>query len=236
MKCFIYWTADLKSSKPWSSQLWTQFKQLQSLFQASTRNCLNCVHNCDDHGLLDSSECYKCWKMWEVLSLPRCSRMRVEMCRNNWHYILHKWIHARHANGDGKARDPSHLQIKNNNSHSWQLTRPDLLHQYYQSLFDLLDVFLLWCPTKKLKKRRQINANEAQFWLADWLYFNIRQLRQQWKLFSDWFITCLCPGSLDRRASEITNKMAAVGLCTVVYGYAWQCTAMYDCVRLCMGM
>ena len=28
MKCFIYWTADLKSSKLWSSQLWTQFKQL----------------------------------------------------------------------------------------------------------------------------------------------------------------------------------------------------------------
>ena len=28
MKCFIYWTADFKSSKLWSSQLWTQFKQL----------------------------------------------------------------------------------------------------------------------------------------------------------------------------------------------------------------
>ena len=24
MKCFIYWTEDLKSSKPWSSQFWTQ--------------------------------------------------------------------------------------------------------------------------------------------------------------------------------------------------------------------
>ena len=29
MKCFLYWTADLKSSKLWSSQLWTQFKQLR---------------------------------------------------------------------------------------------------------------------------------------------------------------------------------------------------------------
>ena len=29
MKGFIYWTADLKSSKLWSSQLWTQFKQLR---------------------------------------------------------------------------------------------------------------------------------------------------------------------------------------------------------------
>ena len=28
MKCFMHWTADLKSSKLWSSQLWTQFKQL----------------------------------------------------------------------------------------------------------------------------------------------------------------------------------------------------------------
>ena len=27
MECFIYWIADLKSSKVWSSQLWTQFKQ-----------------------------------------------------------------------------------------------------------------------------------------------------------------------------------------------------------------
>ena len=24
------------------------------IFQASIRNCLNCVHNCDDHGLLDA--------------------------------------------------------------------------------------------------------------------------------------------------------------------------------------
>ena len=29
MKCFIYWTADLKSSELWPSQLWTQFKQLR---------------------------------------------------------------------------------------------------------------------------------------------------------------------------------------------------------------
>ena len=29
MKCFIYWTANLKSSKLWSSELWTQFKQLR---------------------------------------------------------------------------------------------------------------------------------------------------------------------------------------------------------------
>ena len=29
MKCFIYWTADLKSIQLWSSQLRTQFKQLR---------------------------------------------------------------------------------------------------------------------------------------------------------------------------------------------------------------
>ena len=84
MKCFIYWTADLKSSKPLSSQLWTQFKQLRveacksqdfngvwtrdlaipvrghdtnevSRYREVTgSNCLNCVHNCDNHGLLHS--------------------------------------------------------------------------------------------------------------------------------------------------------------------------------------
>ena len=63
MKCFIYSTADLKSSKPWSSQFWsnlsnceqkpekvrtsTRFEPMTSrywcaLFQASVRNCLNC--------------------------------------------------------------------------------------------------------------------------------------------------------------------------------------------------
>ena len=65
MKCFIYWTADFKSSKAWSSQLYNERNlsncvekpekknPLKSwLFQASLRNCLNCVHNCDDHGLL----------------------------------------------------------------------------------------------------------------------------------------------------------------------------------------
>ena len=30
MKGFIYWTADLKSSRPWSSQFWTQSKQLRT--------------------------------------------------------------------------------------------------------------------------------------------------------------------------------------------------------------
>ena len=64
IKYFICWTADLKSIKLWSSQLWTKFKQLRTearsrvqtplkswLFQASIR--LNCVHNCDDHSLLN---------------------------------------------------------------------------------------------------------------------------------------------------------------------------------------
>ena len=40
MKCFIYWTADLKPLKSW-------------LFQAFIRNCLNCIHNCDDQSSLD---------------------------------------------------------------------------------------------------------------------------------------------------------------------------------------
>ena len=28
------------------------------LFQASIRNCLNCVHKCDDHSLLESLDCF----------------------------------------------------------------------------------------------------------------------------------------------------------------------------------
>ena len=59
------------SSELWSSQWWTQFKQLRKeawksqdfngvqtplkswLFQASLRDCLNCVYHCDDHSSLD---------------------------------------------------------------------------------------------------------------------------------------------------------------------------------------
>ena len=37
MKCLIlYWTVDLKSSKLWSWQLWTQFKQLSEKVRTST--------------------------------------------------------------------------------------------------------------------------------------------------------------------------------------------------------
>ena len=32
------------------------------LFQASFRNCLNCVQNCDDHGLLDFKSAVQCMK------------------------------------------------------------------------------------------------------------------------------------------------------------------------------
>ena len=60
----------ITSSQLWSSQLWTQFKQLRKPEKVRTstgwtldpvevltfsgfRNCLNCVHNCDDHSWLD---------------------------------------------------------------------------------------------------------------------------------------------------------------------------------------
>ena len=45
VKCFIYWTADLKSIKPWSSQLWTQFKQLHR--EAWKSQDFNGVWTCD---------------------------------------------------------------------------------------------------------------------------------------------------------------------------------------------
>ena len=35
MKCFIYWTVDLKSCKLWSSQLWMQFKQMLNIWNIS---------------------------------------------------------------------------------------------------------------------------------------------------------------------------------------------------------
>ena len=136
--------------------------------------------------------------MWEVLPLPRCSRMRVEMFpRRNRHCILHKWIYARHANGDGKARDPSHLQIKNKNSRTWSRklainTSRSFAPIFWISLWFARRVLvflmpnkLLWPATNRhkcsafLRLRRNIEnwrkgakmiANEAQFWLADWLY------------------------------------------------------------------
>ena len=158
MKHFICWTADLKWSKLWSSQLWTQFKELHIeawksqnfngvqtrdlaipvrrsnqlsyeatdvgswsfvsrnepvrnefevvykkfstsvasllswlerrtgiarsrvesplkswFFQASIRNCLNCVHNCADHGLLD----FNAFNLHYTFTLHTFFRVRV---------------------------------------------------------------------------------------------------------------------------------------------------------------
>ena len=67
MKCFIYWSVDVKSSKLRSSQLRTQFQQLRIeawksqyfngvevlTFSGLYTQLLNCVHNCDDHSLLN---------------------------------------------------------------------------------------------------------------------------------------------------------------------------------------
>ena len=65
MKWTIYWPADMKSSKLWSSQLygrnfcncihnWMQLQNCSLLWtQNSLCNCKNCIHNCKDHSLLD---------------------------------------------------------------------------------------------------------------------------------------------------------------------------------------
>ena len=73
MKYFIYWTADWKSSKPWSAQLWTQFKQLRiealksqdfnGVWTSWTRwlsklKALAINANCWYNGF---SNCWKCW-------------------------------------------------------------------------------------------------------------------------------------------------------------------------------
>ena len=51
MKYFIYWTADVKSSKLWSSQLWTQFMQLRILKPEKVRTST---------GFKPVTSCYRC--------------------------------------------------------------------------------------------------------------------------------------------------------------------------------
>ena len=51
MKYFIYWTADVKSSKLWSSQLWTQFMQLRILKPEKVRTLA---------GFKPVTSCYRC--------------------------------------------------------------------------------------------------------------------------------------------------------------------------------
>ena len=46
MKCFIYWTADLKSSKPWSSQFWIAFPFPQSQTVDLTWSAYLCIELC----------------------------------------------------------------------------------------------------------------------------------------------------------------------------------------------
>ena len=40
---------------PWPRKVTVQTPLKSWLFQASIRNCLNCVYNCDDHSLLDNN-------------------------------------------------------------------------------------------------------------------------------------------------------------------------------------
>jgi len=50
----FYILQSLYSSKLWSSQLWTQFKQLRiKAWKSHTGIARSRVHNCDDHSLLD---------------------------------------------------------------------------------------------------------------------------------------------------------------------------------------
>jgi len=65
----------LKSSKLWSSQLWMQFKQLR----IEAWNCLNCVHNCNDHSLLE----YRCYSFIQLISLPTTIQL-VALTINKW--------------------------------------------------------------------------------------------------------------------------------------------------------
>ena len=66
-----------------ASQLWTQFKRVEAWKSqdfngvwtrdlASVRNCLNCVHNCDDHSLIDFKSAVQHMKyfMYHFTSIP----------------------------------------------------------------------------------------------------------------------------------------------------------------------
>ena len=97
----------LKSSKPWSSQFWTQFKQLRTeagiarsrvqtplkswLFQASVRNCLNCVQNCDDHGLLEVISSRR--KNENVFKMSKDEKCTSKACKNTvFHCHICKFV------------------------------------------------------------------------------------------------------------------------------------------------
>ena len=97
IKCFIYWTADLKSSKLWSSQLWTQFKQLRIEawksqdfngvwtcdlaipVRHSDQLSYEATDNCHDHSLLDFKSAVQYMKhlmyhlRWLPTVLPVCT-------------------------------------------------------------------------------------------------------------------------------------------------------------------
>ena len=51
------------------------------LFQASIRNCLNCVHNCDDHSSLDCFFCFTLFLFYFCFFLDRCLVLSVYVLR-----------------------------------------------------------------------------------------------------------------------------------------------------------
>ena len=78
MKCFIYWTADLKSSKLWSLQLWTQFKQLR--IEAWKSQDFSIIYACllgSSYGFHFGAQQNLAAKMFEPLNILRI-RLRLE--------------------------------------------------------------------------------------------------------------------------------------------------------------
>ena len=93
----------LKSSKLWSSQLWTQFKQLHieawksqdfnvevltSFRLLRICNCLNCVHNCDDHSLLGYFMYYKNTLLTRRIWLYSHFKKRTHSCVEIWSFSV----------------------------------------------------------------------------------------------------------------------------------------------------
>ena len=54
------------------NDIWVQTPLKSWLFEASVRNCLNCVQNCDDHGLLDFKSAVQCMRhfIYHFTSIP----------------------------------------------------------------------------------------------------------------------------------------------------------------------
>ena len=171
MKWIVYWTADMKSSKLWSAQLWLKSHDfnriwtgdrdsgamLQTAFSGFSTQLQNCVRNCEDHSLLAEFT----WRANPMLLDPSPFTHAVEerlhcfqsllihlKCGAAVKVVFSKTNLSRHWFTDNACCTDKRTAYQGRNRRRWLLISARVTIIFlavYYSLFTLLAIQLLNC-------------------------------------------------------------------------------------------